>query len=161
MRLFWLTLAIVLGVILGLFLRQAKADIVEDVLGCPGDPCIIKRSPGGEVFRFEAAIAAIQSGARKHIVIDGICASACVRVPTELPRRTCLTEHARLLFHRGTQEFYFLIFKWEERYVPVYSGRVETWKRSVKLPEDGSPVEMPWTIAKTIWPRCPTQHAAH
>lgn len=48
-----------------LWANTAKADIVEDVLGCKSDPCIVTYNPGGILGRFEEAAEAIQKGGPK------------------------------------------------------------------------------------------------
>jgi hypothetical protein len=79
----------------------AKADLVAAVLGCTGDPCVVRRNPGGIAQVFIAAADAINSGARKRVIIDGVCASACAILADRARRRVCVTNNAVFAFHMG------------------------------------------------------------
>jgi hypothetical protein len=78
----------------------ARADIVADVLGCKGDPCVIEHSRGGKIALFQEAGYAVDQGARKLVVIDGLCASACVLFADIARSRICITESARFGVHQ-------------------------------------------------------------
>jgi hypothetical protein len=146
----------------------AKADIVQDVLGCPGDPCVVTFNPGGSLREFEEAAEAIRNGARSLVVVDGMCASACTILLDRIPDKVCLTQMAQLRFHKGTR----YVLKWinytlwdttatwgpysaRELIDIEYAPKAETWIRSVGgLPKDGSTITMPSEIAETIWHSC-------
>lgn len=92
----------ILGFVIGIsaFASPASADVVTDVLGCKGDPCVVRRSDGGFIVQFEAAARAINAGARSRVVIDGSCASACVLLADIARNRVCITKRAQLAFHK-------------------------------------------------------------
>ena len=56
--------------------NAARADTVSEVLGCEGDPCVVKFNPGGEIGSFKAAARELKRSGRR-VVIDGPCLSAC------------------------------------------------------------------------------------
>ena len=147
----------------------AKADVVEEVLGCKGDPCVVTYNPGGFVSKFESAASAILGGARERVIIDGDCYSSCTLLADYAAENVCLTVWARLYFHRGTG------LKLEPVRIPmgntvVYAGvytsvthidldyrlpKVVGWINSIGgLPKDGKFVEMPAAIAHDTWPTC-------
>lgn len=148
---------------------HAKADIVEEVLGCKSDPCVVTYSPGGTIVRFVEAAEAIYNGARTQVVINGTCKSACTILIDLIPDKVCLTVWAQLYFHRGMRP----MVKWAdvpvlgsmvqvpvmiggiEYFTPNYSPDVMAWIRYIGgLPEDGAFVEMPAVIAHTLWSTC-------
>lgn len=138
----------------------ARADIVQEVLECPGDPCVIYDNPGGKIAAFEQAAEAIKDGARKRVVVAGWCASACTILLDKIGERACLKPNAKLGFHRGTVpvETKFLNIPITTRIMIVdidYSPPIEKWKASIGgFPEDGSLREMPILTAQGIWRLC-------
>ncbi len=149
-------------------------DIVTQVLGCTNDPCIVRVNNGGAVDLFERAAEAIAQGARSRVVIDGPCASACTILIDRVRDKVCLSERARLHFHKGTEYiltwynmpviFGFGISAEEKRYGPFsaailfdpeYSPTLMRWIRAIGgLPKDGGFVVMPDQLARMIWRSC-------
>jgi hypothetical protein len=80
----------------------ARADIVSRALGCNGDPCVVEDSAGGKVSVFQEAGYAVDKGARTLVIIDGLCASACVLFADIARRKVCITEWAMFGFHHYT-----------------------------------------------------------
>jgi 2-oxoglutarate dehydrogenase complex, dehydrogenase (E1) component, and related enzymes len=78
----------------------AHADVVSDVLGCEGDPCVVSFNPGGEIGSFKAAAREIKRSGRR-VVIDGPCLSACAILADQARNRVCVTSKARFGFHKG------------------------------------------------------------
>lgn len=162
------TLAAALAALIALS-APAKADVVEEVLGCKGDPCVVTYNPGGSVVRFYEAAQAIHNGARKRVIVDGACKSACTILIDLIPDQVCLTVWAQLYFHQGTRP----VVKWMdvpvlgtltqipimvgemERFTPSYSPVVMWWINQIGgLPKDGKFVEMPAGIAHSLWQTC-------
>ena len=65
------------------------AEAIVSAVGDCGDPCVITGSNGGRIVDFRAAAAAIQNGARKSVVIDGYCASACMTLAALARSKVC------------------------------------------------------------------------
>ena len=168
MRLWLFLLALVVASLLTLNSNVTRADVVTDVLGCKGDPCVITFNPGGGLDSFEKAAEAIRNGARSLVVVDGMCASACTILLDRIPNKVCLTQSAQLRFHKGTRSvlhwIHYSVFGTDAQWGPYgakelvdlpYSPRVERWINVLGgLPKDGSAVTMPSEIAETIWHLC-------
>lgn len=74
---------------------------------------LIAGDPGGRIITYIRKYEAIRESGQ-HVMIDGMCASACTLVVSALPReRICVTERARLGFHAAWQ--------FDGRGQPVYS----------------------------------------
>ena len=146
-----------------LWANTTKGDIVEEVLGCRGDPCVVAYNGGGTITTFEEAARAIRAGARKQVVINGACYSACTILIDALRDRTCVTAQARLGFHRGSgpvlkylNEMPLYWYAVQERFDITYSPKIQKWINGRGgLPEDGSFIYMNAHAARTIWPACP------
>ena len=80
--------------------HSARADAVSDVLGCQGNPCVVRFSAGGEIGSFKAAAREINRTGRR-VIIDGLCLSACAVLADEARGRVCVTPKARFGFHKG------------------------------------------------------------
>jgi len=146
-------------VALALLSAPAKADIVEEVLGCKGDPCIVKENPGGKIKKFVEAATAIALGDRSYVIIDGECASACTVLIDLIRNKVCLISRAKLEFHRGTRSVSASVVMFPYTYKELidlnYSREVDAWIRwKGGLPRDGSFITMPIGVAQTIWSPC-------
>ena len=149
--------------------EPGKTDVVADVLGCKSDPCIIKFSPGGFVVKFEEAAQAIIEGARSRVIIDGDCYSACTLLLDRIENKGCLTVWARLYFHRGITSSvrgYYIppdgniakstpLLSFKRFDVDYHMPSVTGWIKNIGgLPQDGQFVEMPTTLAHSVWQTC-------
>ena len=149
---------------LALLCSNANADIVEEVLGCKGDPCVVTYNGGGTIVMFEEAAKAIRKGARKLVIIEGPCMSACTILIDKVPEKVCLKPSAILGFHRGggptlkyLNEIPLYWYTVWERFDIPYSPKVQKWINSRGgLPKDGMFIYMDATSAKKIWPACST-----
>lgn len=75
---------------------------LTDAFGRCGEPCVIRYSPGGELKRFQAAAAAVRRGARRLVVIDGPCISACAVFADIARANVCITNRAVFGFHKAS-----------------------------------------------------------
>ena len=136
--------------------NTARADTVSEVLGCDGDPCVIKFNPGGEVGSFKAAAREVQRSGRR-VVIDGPCLSACAIFADVARGRVCVTSKARFGFHRGyvldqptAGGAYHLV----KRFTPSHSRDIAGWvKKNGGFPSRGFNV-MGARAARQIWHAC-------
>jgi hypothetical protein len=81
---------------------QSRDRAVRTAFGNCGDPCVIRYSPGGDLKRFQAAADAVRRGARRLVVIDGPCISACAVFADMARARVCITNRAEFGFHKAT-----------------------------------------------------------
>jgi hypothetical protein len=81
---------------------QSRDRALRDAFGRCGEPCVIRYSPGGELKRFQAAAAAVKRGARRLVVIDGPCISACAVFADIARSKVCITDRAVFGFHKAT-----------------------------------------------------------
>ena len=135
---------------------QARADTVSEVLGCEGDPCIVRNNPGGEIGAFKAAAREIMRSG-KRVVIDGPCLSACAILADQARARVCVTSKAKFGFHKG-----FVLARpmaggpphLVKRFTPSHSRDVASWvKKNGGYPTRGFRV-MGSSTAKRIWRSC-------
>ena len=140
----------------GAWSGAARADVVSDVLGCEGDPCVVRYSPGGEIGAFRAAAREILRSGRR-VAIDGPCLSACAILADEARGRVCITSNAKFGFHKGYAllrptaggEHYLVA-----RFDPVHSRDIAGWiKKRGGYPTKGVRV-MGADAAKRIWRKC-------
>ena len=136
--------------------QHAKADVVSEVLGCTGDPCVVTYNPGGEVGAFKAAAREINRTGRR-VVIDGPCLSACAILADQARGRVCVTSNAKFGFHKG----YVLQVpvaggqaRLVKRFNPSHSGDIASWvKKNGGYPSRGYRL-MRTNVAKKIWRSC-------
>ena len=134
----------------------ARADAVSDVLGCQGDPCIVRFSAGGEIGSFKAAAREINRTGRR-VIIDGACLSACAVLADEARGWVCVTSKARFGFHKG----YVLRLptaggppRLVKRFTPSHSRDIAGWvRKNGGYPSRGFKVMTP-RAAKQIWRPC-------
>lgn len=124
--------------------RPLGAAVVA-ALGPCGDPCVIHSNNGGRIVVFEDAADEIRRGARKRVVIDGYCASACMVLAARARSKVCITDRATFGFHRTNRG----------RPIPV-SGDMHVWiVRNGGYPAFGAtPGFMPNNVARRFWRRC-------
>ncbi len=135
---------------------QARADMVSEVLGCEGDPCIVRNNPGGEIGAYRAAARELlRSG--KRVVIDGPCLSACAMLADQARSRVCVTSRAKFGFHKGFVMAHPMAggpMQLVKRFDPSHSRDVAGWvKKNGGYPARGFRVMGP-RAAKRIWRSC-------
>ena len=133
-----------------------KADPVATALGCSGDPCVVKRNPGGELGAFRAAADEIKSSGRR-VVIDGPCYSACAILADEARSNVCVTSRAKFGFHQGYVVGQRKIggpVKLLGRFKPTHSSDIARWvSKHGGYPSKGFRM-MGIGSAGKIWKRC-------
>jgi hypothetical protein len=139
---------------------RPQAAAFQSVFGpCRGDTCIISSNPGGNVREFLAAATEVLRGAKRLVVIDGPCASACVIFADIARERVCITRNASFAFHKAT------VFRAEQRggqhtmravarRDPVHSPDIANWvRRNGGFPARGMRF-MSNEQAGQFWRRC-------
>jgi dienelactone hydrolase len=123
----------------------AGSQAVVRAVGDCGDPCVISNSNGGRIVDFRAAAAAIQNGARKSIVIDGYCASACMTLAALARSKVCITSRAVFAYHKTNFN----------RPIPLASDMNRWINRNGGFPEfNGTPGVLPSQVAQSFWRQC-------
>ena len=152
-------------VLAGLFIAssshaQPQAEAFHAVFGpCRGQTCVISSNPGGNVSQFLAAANEVLQGAKRLVVIDGPCASACVIFADVARERVCITRNASFGFHKAT------VLRAEQgrsgqrlravaRRDPPHSRDIASWvRRNGGFPEQGMRT-MDNRQAGQFWRRC-------
>ncbi len=123
-----------------------------------GEPCIIEYNPGGFLLRFTYLANLVSHGARKRVVIDGICASGCAAFADLARPNVCITPRARFAFHTGWANLYELHIDYEVRFVPFMSPDVFAWiVKHGGLPNSNDWLGMLYMSSKeaaAFWPTC-------
>jgi len=136
--------------------QAARADIVSQVLGCTGNPCVVNYNGGGEVAAFKAAAREIRRSGRR-VVINGPCLSACAILADQARDRVCVTSRARFGFHKGLVLRRYTAggpFRLVKRFNPSHSRDIAGWvNRNGGFPSRGFRV-MGRSAAKRIWRSC-------
>jgi hypothetical protein len=135
---------------------RLEAASIETVLGCSGNPCVVRSNPGGDVAQFRAAAHEIKrTGTR--VIIDGPCYSACAILADIARRNVCVTKNAKFGFHQGyivaqaqnSGKYYLL-----GRFKPPHSRDVNSWvSKNGGYPKKGYRM-MSSKSAGRIWKRC-------
>ncbi len=127
---------------------------------CSGQTCVVRFNPGGNLRTFLAASAAVRAGAKRLVVIDGPCYSACAVFADMTRNKVCITNRASFGFHkarvlasaaRGRGRG-----KWREvgQHDPRHSRDIASWVyRNGGFPSKGFTVMKSRTAAK-FWRRC-------
>ncbi len=134
---------------------------VRAALGNCGEPCVISFSQGGEVKTFQAAARAVRRGARKLVVIDGPCLSACVIFADIARSKVCITSRAKFGFHKATM---LAVYSYADgstarvetlgRKDPPHSRDIARWvRRKGGFPANGVLV-MSYREARRFWRHC-------
>lgn len=135
---------------------ELRADTVSSVLGCSGDPCVVRNNPGGNLVEFKAAARQIKRTGRR-VVIDGQCDSACAVLADMARSNVCVTPRAKFGFHQGyivaqaqSGGAYYLL----GRFKPPHSRDVARWvTKNGGYPKKGFRV-MGHRSAGRIWKTC-------
>ena len=124
---------------------DAGSQAIARAIGNCGDPCVITGSNGGRIVDFRAAAAAIQNGARKSVVIDGYCASACMTLASLVRSKVCITSRAVFAYHKTNFG----------RPIPLGSDLNGWISRNGGYPEFGAtPGVLPDRVAQSFWRQC-------
>src|SRR2546421_1581791 len=126
-------------------LTPGGAEAVSRALGSCGDPCTISRDNGGRIVDYWYAGNAIREGARKRLVIDGFCASACMVLADRARPRACITSRAVFAYHKTNFN----------RPLPL-SADLRGWivHRGGFPAFTATPAIMPNDVARRFWPQC-------
>lgn len=118
---------------------------ITRAIGECSDPCVISGSNGGRIVDFRAAAAAIREGARKSVVIDGYCASACMTLAALARTKVCITSRAVFAYHKTNFN----------RPIPLTSD-IDSWiSRHGGYPDfDATPALLPTQVAQSFWRQC-------
>jgi dienelactone hydrolase len=126
-------------------LQPTESQAIARAIGGCGDPCVISGSNGGRIVDFRAAAAAIRSGARKSVVIDGYCASGCMTLAALARSKVCITPRAVFAYHKTNFN----------RPIPLTSDLDRWVVRNGGYPEFGAtPGVMPNQVAQSFWRQC-------
>jgi hypothetical protein len=132
-------------------LTPGGAAAIARVIGPCAEDCVVRSNNGGSIVYFEDAADVIRR-ARKKLIIDGYCASACMVMADHARPRTCITERAVFVYHKTNFN----------RPIPLRSDLHRWIMRHGGYPAfTGTPGIMPNEVAQRFFPRCkPTQPAA-
>ncbi len=129
---------------------------------CGRTTCVIKNNPGGDVDLFQQAAHEVV-WERKRLVIDGLCASACVILADMARRNTCITSRARIAVHKASivqmvrttvANRKVTVGKVVGREDPPQSNDINRWvKAHGGYPTEGMRV-IPVKDAQQFWPMC-------
>lgn len=153
------------------------SDLMREVFGCrSNDRCVIRYNLGGEPHTFLLAASEVRI-LKIRIVIDGVCASACVIFASDVREHVCITRRARIIVHRGYKVrvhdrsgkelsaaasvalMYDLppgFTTRESVYVPEYGADIDRWARETKAlhPDPKVLTEMSRSRALRYWKAC-------
>jgi len=131
---------------------------VNKMLEACGDPCFIRYNEGGYVaVALEVADQIVRND--KHLIIDGVCASACVLLADKARPNVCITKRALMSLHEGEMQvevWGFSIYSW-----PVtlpHSKDIDIWVKErggyPKTKKLEKFLHMPYEDAKQFWKTC-------
>lgn len=87
----------------GVFQQDADGMWVQ----CPSSPCVVRSSGGGSVDSF-VNLAQQLKVKKMRLVIDGLCASACVLLADKARPQTCITRRAVFAVHKTSGGWTYL-----------------------------------------------------
>ena len=135
-------------------------DVFARAFGKCGATCVIRYNPGGEVRVFLAAARAVRAGAKRLVVIDGPCISACAIFADQARSKVCITGRASFGFHKARQFAVHSLGNGKARYRemgrsdPPHSADIARWvKQNGGFPYEGLRV-MSARQATKFWRRC-------
>lgn len=135
-------------------IAPARADFIERVFGCSGDPCVVANNEGGPIYRFEYALEEVKRGVRKAFIVDGLCESGCAFFADKARAVThiCVTHRARFGFHKG-----WIVVPPPSplfRFDPNHSPDIARWVADHGGYPSAGMLVMEWDDAKKFWPPC-------
>jgi hypothetical protein len=124
---------------------------------CTRTTCTVRHNPGGEIEVFQRAARELLSEG-KRLVIDGVCASACVILADIARSNTCVTARAKLQVHQATVVRFTgqsvggqrPIAELVRREDPPHSPDIDRWVRS----HGGYPAQGVKLIPGKFWRSC-------
>jgi hypothetical protein len=130
---------------------------------CGRSTCTIRDNPGGDIAVFQAAAQEVLDE-RKHLVIDGFCASACVVLADLARANTCITSDAQFAVHKASvievtgqtivDGHEVPVGRLIRRENPPQSPDIDRWIRMHGgYPTDGLNI-IPVRAALQFWPAC-------
>jgi hypothetical protein len=130
---------------------------------CTRTTCTVRHNPGGEIELFRRAAGELVSEG-KRLVIDGVCASACVILADIARRNTCITPRAKMQVHQATVVRFTgqsvgsggrqPMAEFVRREDPPHSVDIDRWVRSHGgYPADGVRL-IPVSQARKFWAAC-------
>ncbi len=129
--------------------NERRFDPVAMALNC-ADPCVVKDNPGGSIYLFQMAADSVLAGARKQVVVDGLCGSSCAFFADKARARVCVTPRAVMAFHKGMVG--------DDKRLRItlhHSNDIEQWvMKHGGYPSNGM-LEMRFAEAKKFWRVCP------
>jgi hypothetical protein len=121
------------------------AAVIARAVGDCGNPCTVQSNNGGLIVDFESAGNAIRAGARKKLVVDGFCASACMVMADRARPRACITSRAQFAYHKTNFN----------RPIPLRADLHGWIMQHGGFPAFRStPGMMPNEVAQRFWPLC-------
>jgi hypothetical protein len=159
-----LTLAVVAGcqvVASGAHAGPALDEALQP--NCSRTTCTVRHNPGGDIELFKRAASELVTEG-KHLVIDGVCASACVILADIARRNTCLTPSAKMQVHQA------MVVRFTDRAVgsggrnpvaelvrredPPHSPDIDRWVRSHGGYPAKGVMQIPLSQARKFWAAC-------
>ena len=131
-------------------LTPGGAAAVARVIGPCTEDCVVRSNSGGSIVNFQQAATVIRR-ARKKLIIDGYCASACMVMADRARPRTCITDRAVFAYHKTN---------WN-RPIPLRSDLHRWIMQQGGYPEfHGTPGIVPNQVAQRFFPLCKTTQPA-
>jgi|GEM_PF-4902388 hypothetical protein len=139
---------------------------VTKVLGTCGTYCLLHGNPGGTIGDFEKAAGAILAGAKRLIVIDGPCYSACVILADIARERVCVTRWATFGFHKAffSKPVFIsgtMVRLKEDLSDPPQSPDILKWVAKHKGFPSYDMLVMPYSEALHFWRKCTPNEVLH
>lgn len=117
-----------------------------DPLDACDDPCRIVENYGGRVVVFRFAARSLLARKTGGIIIDGVCASACVGLADAARPAVCITRRAEFYLHKSNLET-----------DPRHSPDIAEWVASrggYPSNASGDLLAMLWPETTKFWPQC-------
>ena len=125
-------------------LTPSGAAVIARVIGPCAEDCVVRSNGGGSIVYFEDAATVIRR-ARKKLIIDGFCASACMVMADRARPRTCITERAVFAYHNTNRNYPIPLRSDLHRWIMRHGGYPAF---------TGTPGIMPNEVAQRYFPRC-------
>jgi hypothetical protein len=129
---------------------------------CSRTTCVVQHNPGGDIELFKRAARELVTEG-KRLVIDGVCASACVILADIARRNTCVTPSAKMQVHQAMVVRFTgqtvgsggnAVAELVRREDPPHSPDIDRWVRGHGgYPADGV-MQIPVSQARKFWASC-------
>ncbi len=129
--------------------QKSALSELTDLLGCSGDPCVIRNNTGGSIADFNKILHRTGPDAVKNFIVDGYCASACAYLADKARPRICITKKAVFQFHKARTVGRYPVYL-----DPIHSTDIQSWvtKRG-GYPYDVT-LDMHYAQARKFWRTC-------